>query len=363
MPTISYRPLTIAALLTSAALLSVPASAQSVPAAEKARAPVRVQTVTLSEFAPAIVLTGEVVARNELPLSFTNGGRVIEVAADVGDHVEKGTVLARLEAGVQEASVQAAKAGVAAAQAALDQASNAFQRTQSLFESGVSTRSALEQAQTAEQTARSQFESATAQLDTAQKSLSDAVLVATESGIIIERQVSTGEIAAPGVTAFLIAEDGPRDAKFFVPETVLLSQISEEPGVIYSLDDPTARATGALQSVSPNLDPATGSIQVKFEISDATKDLGLGTAIVGTTKVKPVEAIVLPWTALWSIGSDPAVWVVNPTDSSVSLQPVTVKVHTTGSVVISAGLDVGTVVVVDGAKMLHPGQIVMPVEE
>jgi multidrug efflux pump subunit AcrA (membrane-fusion protein) len=66
--------------------------------------------------------------------------------------------------------------------------------------------------------------------------------------------------------------------------------------------------------------------------------------------------IILPWTALSSIGGQPAVWIVDQADATVSLRPVEVANYETGKVIISAGLSPGSTVVVDGAKMLRPGQ-------
>jgi multidrug efflux pump subunit AcrA (membrane-fusion protein) len=84
----------------------------------------------------------------------------------------------------------------------------------------------------------------------------------------------------------------------------------------------------------------------------------LGSAVIATAESRPIQAVILPWGALWSDGGKPAVWIVNPADQSVSLTPVEVSAYTTDSVVLSRGLSAGDVVVVEGAKLLHPGQIV-----
>jgi multidrug efflux pump subunit AcrA (membrane-fusion protein) len=84
----------------------------------------------------------------------------------------------------------------------------------------------------------------------------------------------------------------------------------------------------------------------------------LGSAVAGTTRWKPVEQIVLPWSALMATGSAPAVWIVDPRVRTVSLKPVIVDSYGTGTVVIRRGVQPGDRVVVDGGKLLSPGQSV-----
>ena len=57
-----------------------------------------------------------------------------------------------------------------------------------------------------------------------------------------------------------------------------------------------------------------------------------------------------------SAGSKPAVWVVEPSNRTVSLKPVTVARYEAGAVVVQDGLEPGERVVVEGGKLLSSGQ-------
>jgi multidrug efflux pump subunit AcrA (membrane-fusion protein) len=74
--------------------------------------------------------------------------------------------------------------------------------------------------------------------------------------------------------------------------------------------------------------------------------------------LEPREVVLLPSGALTSLAGTPAVWVVDPKTSEVSLKPVTVASYETHRVVIDSGLDPGERVITAGAKMLRPKQIV-----
>ncbi len=101
--------------------------------------PVGVQPVKLVKFTPKVTLTGEIAARVQSDLSFRVGGRIIERKVEVGQHVETGEVLARLDPKVQEADVEGASAGVQAAEAKLRQMTSDFERKQKLLKTGFTT--------------------------------------------------------------------------------------------------------------------------------------------------------------------------------------------------------------------------------
>jgi multidrug efflux pump subunit AcrA (membrane-fusion protein) len=84
----------------------------------------------------------------------------------------------------------------------------------------------------------------------------------------------------------------------------------------------------------------------------------LGSSVVGTAYLRPVKAIVLPWTAMFSLDGVPAVWVADPKTSVVSLKKVTLSQYDASAIVLSKGLDEGELVVTEGGKLLRPGQVV-----
>ena len=82
----------------------------------------------------------------------------------------------------------------------------------------------------------------------------------------------------------------------------------------------------------------------------------LGSAVAGTAKAKPVAQITVPWTALMSMGSTPAVWIVDPATKTTSLKTIEIGSYESGAVVVKAGLEPGERVIVDGGKLLSSGE-------
>ncbi|NDJ36479.1 MAG: biotin/lipoyl-binding protein, partial [Chloroflexi bacterium] len=64
--------------------------------------------------------TGIVVPSEEASLAFETGGQLVELNVEVGDEVQEGDVLARLDASILEAQIANAEASVGVAEANLD---------------------------------------------------------------------------------------------------------------------------------------------------------------------------------------------------------------------------------------------------
>lgn len=325
-----------------------------------ARAPMDVaaQAVSFSPQEQSVTLTGEVVAHVQTNLSFRVSGQVTERFVDVGSAVKAGQVLARLDPREQEADVEASAASLRAAEAQVRQAGSTLERQKQLLAQGFTTRRDFDAAETALRTANGSLEAAKAQLDTARNTLSYTELRAEADGIVTARTAEVGQVAQAAQTMFTIAQDGPRDAVFDVYETLLFAQ-PVVPGINLALvSDPSVTAIGTVSEMSPTIDVNSGTVRVKLSIANPPARMTLGAAVTGNARFAPIKAARLPWTALSSSKGQPAVWVVDPADQSVSLRPVTVASFSTGTAIISGGIADGDVVVTEGGKFLRPGLVV-----
>jgi RND family efflux transporter MFP subunit len=185
--------------------------------------------------------------------------------------------------------------------------------------------------------------------------LGDTELRASAAGVITARNLEVGQVMQAAQSAFTLAQDGDRDAVFDVYETIFFRQ-PEDKVALTLLSDRNVTAVGRAREVSPIIDSKSSTVRVKVAIENPPVAMTLGSAVAGTVRWKPVNQIVLPWSALMEMGSAPAVWVVDPRTRTVSLKPVTVDSYQTGIVVIKAGLQSGERVVVDGGKLLSLGQ-------
>jgi RND family efflux transporter MFP subunit len=350
----SFSPLLLACVAAQLLL----AGCQKQEAAKKLPIMVRTETVAMADYAPRTSLTGVIAARTLNNLSFRVGGRVAERLVDVGQHVDKDAVLARIDPQEQESDLRSAKADLDAAQAQLTQAAAAFERQKTLLAQGFTTRRDYDAADQARKVAQGSVDQAQSALANAGENLSFTELKAGAAGVITARQVEAGQVVQAAQTVFTVAEDGDRDAVFNVQET-LVAKTTPKPSVtITLLADPQVKAIGQVREISPVVDPASGSVRVKIAIPDTPAGMPLGATVIGSVNAIPAKAVILPWQALTSSEGKPAVWVVDPASKAVTTTLVNVLAFDSGVVVVDKGLQAGQSVVTSGGQLLSPGQTV-----
>lgn len=319
---------------------------------------VRTEIVQQRDRWTSVTLTGAIQARSSADLSFRVSGRVLARLVDVGAHVNAGDVLARLDPAEQQADLDAATAAETAAESQLQVARTNFERQKTLLAQRFTTQVAFDQAQETLRSTESSLEAAIAQLGTAKDALGYTELRAGAAGVISARNLEVGQVVQAAQPVFTLAQDGDRDAVFDVYESLFFGDYDGDQVSLVLVSDPSVTATGHVREVSPAIDPRTSTVRVKVGIHNPPAAMTLGSPVAGTASAKPVAQITVPWTALMSLGSKPAVWTVDPATNTVSLRAVEVGAYEADAIMIKQGLKPGDRVVVDGGKLLSSGQSV-----
>ena len=344
-----------AGTLLVASLVLAGCSPQTETAAPQPR-PVRTVTVEQREAGAAITLTGRIEAEDEVALAFRISGRVLENDRKLGDRIEAGQVVARLESQNERNSLRAAQANLVAAQGQLTQARNHFERQDTLLKQGWTTRANHDQAKQALQTAESQVDAAEAQMKTAYDLVSFTELKADAPGVVTAVGPAAGEVVQAGQMIIRLARRGGRDAVFDVPAQVIRSAPTDPRITVNLADDLSVKTTGRVREIAPQADPVTRTFAVKVGLNDPPAAMRLGATVTGRMEGESVPVIDIPATALTKLNSQPAVWIVDPSTRTVSIRNVDVLRFDPARVAVSGGLSTGEVIVTAGVQALHPGQ-------
>ena len=335
----------------------------------RAEPPLLVQVV-LAEKVPdqqILSLIGEIVAREEVGLSFPMGGRILLISVREGDQVTKGQELARLESVQQEQSLLGMEAALDAAQADLFQATEEFERQDKSLKRGATTRIRRDEAERRYSIAKANVERATAELKQAHKTYADTFLYAASDGIIIDRFAEPGEVVTAARPILEVALGKELDAVFDAPEAIPTLNASEAiPGetleglkiVLELLDKPEITFSGSVRKISPLVDPRKGTVEITLGIDQAPGEAIYGDAVRGTFIVSGPPRVIVPYSALTALGDRPAVWVMDPNTHAVSLSPISISRYTDGHVIIESGIEPGVRIVTVGTQLLYPGRIV-----
>ncbi|CAK0761383.1 RND efflux pump membrane fusion protein barrel-sandwich domain-containing protein [uncultured Gammaproteobacteria bacterium] len=214
--------------------------------------PIGVQVVSVSadSSGPLVPIQvyglGTVEARVVSRIGFEVTGTVVELAADHGDRVRKGAMLARLDSREQQARLARAEAGikkalasqvqaeakVVRAAAVLEQKRSANRRRQTLVQHGTVSTEAAEEVQANLDIAAADLAVAKSDVEAALSGIADAqaqveferqvlakfVLSAPFEGLVMSRAKELGSVTAPGTTLFSLV----------APETVwVLAYVDE----------------------------------------------------------------------------------------------------------------------------------------
>ena len=321
--------------------------------------PVRTVTVTRGEASVPVTLTGRIEARDEAALAFRISGRIAENDLKLGDRVEPGQVLARLESQNELNALRTAQAQVAAAAGQLTQARNQFERQQTLLADGWTTRVRFDEAKQTLQSAQSQVDDTEAQLKAAHDLVSFTELKADAPGVLTAIGPRAGEVVQAGQMIARVARQFGRDAVFDVPAQLIRSAPADPEIAVSLTDDPTVTAVGRVREISPQADPVTRTFEAKVGLTNPPQAMLLGATVTGRMQMDAVAAIEVPATALTRFNRQPAVWIVDPSSRTVSMRNIEVLRFDQDTVAISRGLDTGEIVVTGGMQALHPGQKVL----
>lgn len=325
------------------------------PAPEPVRS-VKVLTVAPATFESSREFAGEVRPRIESRLGFRVPGKIVRRQAEAGQRVKPGDVLAQVDPQDFRLAADAARAQVAAAQTNRDLAAADFRRYQALKDQNFISGAELEKRDTALKAAQAQLEQAQAQLAAQSNQARYTNLVADSAGVITGIEAEPGQVVAAGAPVVRIAQDGPRDVVFSVPEDKVAAIKPGTPVGVRVWSGGTFE--GKVREVGASADPVTRTFTVKVGLEGRDQP-PLGT----TAYVSPqglsmagAQVIKLPTSALRQDGGATAVWVLDKPSMTVRSQPVQVATADGNEAVIAAGLQPGMTVVAAGVHVLSPGQ-------
>ncbi|WP_456775701.1 efflux RND transporter periplasmic adaptor subunit [Bradyrhizobium sp. USDA 4369] len=334
-----------------------------------------------------LAVTGSLVAREENVVGAeVDGLRIIELLADVGDRVEAGQVLARLDGtmlrtqlaqntamiAIAQASVAQMQASMAEMQANEAEAADALNRTLTLNSTGtispaqLLTRETQAKVAAAKSTAaaenlrmaKAEEAFAEAQRGEIELKIARTELKAPAAGIISHRAARLGAVTGTaGEPLFRLIRNGQIEFDAEVPETVL-PQIEPGQDVEVWLPGVSQSISGQVRLVDPTVDKASRLGRVAVALSPHAA-MRAGVFARGSITLGKRQAVTVPLSAV-SFSKNGS-YVQLATNDVVELRNVQTGLQRGTSVEIVSGLMEGQEVVVRAAAFVRPGDRILPV--
>lgn len=292
-------------------------------------------------------------------MGFEVPGRIVEFPVTEGSRVQKGQVLARIDARDYEAER-------AKATAKLQHAATERDRAKILYEKQVKAKSEYELRERLLEVAR-------ADVATARKAVEDTVLRAPFDGVLARKLVSDFRNVQAKEPVLIVQDDSSLEIKVGVPERDLTggsgarrnaAEITDRirPRVVLSAL-PDREFPARLTELAEVADPTTRTFEATFAFAkpEGVNVLGGMTAKlrIDVSAGEQTEGVSLPATSVVADSGDaPYVWVVDPASMRVTRRTVSVGRLVGTQIQVESGLSAGEWVAVSGVHQLRDGDTV-----
>jgi RND family efflux transporter MFP subunit len=347
--------------LTLATVAGLSACSSKKPETAAAPETVRdVQTLTVSQTTVPDVIesVGTVYSAESAQIAAQMMGNVVAMNVREGDRVRRGQLLVLIDGAQPRAGLERAQAGVnaanheiVAAEADLGLAEATMKRYQTLFDKkSVSpqemdeVKARYQAANARREMARSGQAQAGAALTQARTALSYTRILAPFDGVVTERKVDPGALAAPGMPLLTIEGSGRLRLEATVDESgVRYIKLGETVPVVFdALGDEAF--SGKVVMVAPAADPASRSFLVKVELP-ANPTLRSG--LFGRARFPRGQrsSLLVPRDSIISRGQLQAVYVIGA-DGTASIRYITLGSANGNQVEVLSGISAGDRVIV-----------------
>ncbi len=307
-----------------------------------------------------ISTNGTIAARREMPVGVAGeGGQVVRVLVEPGQWVNAGQPLAIIDRAVQTQQAASLAASIRVAQADADLAQAELTRADALVSRGFISKADMDRKRATRDAANARVRVAQAQYAEAQARNGRLNIVAPAAGLVLTRQVETGQIVGAGSgVLFRMARGGEMELMAQMAEADL-QRVRVGTSATITPVGSNLQIAGQVWQVSPVINPDTrqGMVRIAIPYSAALRPGGFADArLVSGTE----EAPMLPESAVQSGPEGNFVLIV---DGKNQIQRRAVKVGTVtdDGVSIASGLAGNERVVVLAGAFLNVGDKVKPV--
>src|SRR3954466_4840971 len=271
--------------------------------------------------------------------------------------------------------IQKAEADAQQAQQALDAQEKVFQSRQQLFEQGALPRKELDQSRVDFTQAKNQYaiakqhldalmaigkaqelKAAAGQLESAKgkylgaaAQLSYSEIRSPINGVITERPLYPGEMAAAGTPVLTVMDVSSVIAKAHIPQGDAAALHVGDQGsmTVPGLDHPVQ---GKVTVVSPALDPNSTTVEVWFEAKNPKHELKPGTSVQLSLTAQTVKnALVIPGNSVLTAADGATTVMVAGSDGRAHQKAVKLGIRNGDDVQVIEGLSEGDKVISNGA--------------
>jgi RND family efflux transporter MFP subunit len=300
---------------------------------------VEVRDVTTAPISDQIRAYGTVRAQDNIQVTAQVSERIVRLLADLGDRVQAGQSLAKLNDTAFREQLSRDAAQMEQARIAMERDSVSLVRATDLFERGLSSQSEFDNVRTTAASSRAQYRSAVAAWTASSQNMLYTEVRAPVSGAIVKRNLGVGDIAGGGQAIFELSNTGGFEVRL---NLTLADWQNTRVGQMVELrlsNDAEAMVPGVVARISPQLDATTGLGEVVIRLTGRADRILAGSLVEARINVatKP-DVVVIPRSAM----VETVQTVIEPESNVIRLRRTYAAFITQGdSVAVRRELDLG----------------------
>ena len=325
-------------------------------------------TITKSDITLPLKYSASLKGTADVTIKPQVSGQLMEVCITEGQQVKKGDVLFRIDSRDAQLELESAEANLLAAQAQESSAKLEYESNKNLYEKGIVSKYMLDNAFNTYKQRKASVAQAKATADRARVNLGYCTITSPVTGLIGSVPVFAGDQVNTSTYLTMVSGNAKMYAEFSVNESILEERAtSNENTSIEAFPDVSFLFKsgseyphkGRITSMTGMVDRTTGALTCKatFPNPEGTLYSGIQGTVVIPIAISNV--MVVPQNAIVRLQDKSLVYKVGPDSCAYSAIVTTVGFSNDRNLVITSGLEVGDVIVTEGANNVMEGQRVL----
>ena len=316
---------------------------------------VMVQEMKLQDLDKYVNIIGKLEGITDVDLSSETNGKVVEIYKNLGDWVNKGDAIARVDNTDAKNMLLQAQSALLASEANLETANMSMSASQKMHAENIISESEFLQAKSSLKNAQAGYNGALASSESARKNLENSQFTAPVSGYIAELKLEVGEMVNPGMKIAGIVNSKKLKIKAGISESdISFVQKNDPVKIIYNNQEYAGKISGV------GIRPTSGgnNYPVEIVLNNPNNELYPGMVIEGQIFSQTYENIL--YTSIENLREKYDkifVYVIN-SENRAEIRTITLGEKVENNILITSGLEVGDKLVIDGIDSLSDGTLV-----
>lgn len=292
--------------------------------------------------------TGTLEPRYQSQLGFRVAGKIASRHVEIGDHVQAGDILFRLDPTDYDLQLRVAESDLASAKSTVAQAMAEEQRLRNLRTTGSVSQSEYDLSLASRDVAAARVESAEKKLQLAKNQRQYCDLTADADGLLVSISGEAGQVVNVGQSIAQITKGTELEAVVNIPEN-RVRDIKTLSSRIRFWSHPNLDIASELRELSPIADPVSRTYVAKFRLLSDSPLLSIG--MTATVHLSAYEAtgVCIPITSISRHGELASVWKIEKS-GEVTACPIDVMQYRDNTAIVRGPLRAGDQIVSAGVQ-------------